>query len=233
MSVIRVAVVEDEDEQIEILSNFIERFQDGNGTVIKLRIFQDGEDIIEDYIPEYDIILMDIQMRFMDGMTAARHIRERDQNVVIMFITNMAGYAIQGYDVSALDYILKPLSYDMFAKKLERAIKVIKPVNDHYVMLNVKDSVIKLDISKITYIEAQSHQMLYHTAEDVYSVRGRLDDLESEYIPFGFFRSNRGYLVNLNCITSIKDECCIIGGNMLPISRNKKSELMQRLAEIL
>ncbi|MBQ8094140.1 MAG: response regulator transcription factor [Clostridia bacterium] len=230
---IRIALVEDDSRHVQKITEYLERFRTEKGLAMSVRIFPDGEDIVENYRPEYDIILMDIQMRFLDGMTAARLIREKDKETVLIFLTSMAGYAIQGYEVEALDYILKPVSYDMFAQKLWRAIDVVQRNHTHNVVLTLKDGMVKLDVSEIRYIEARSHRMIYHTADMEYDVRGRLDDLEKELLPYGFFRSNRGYLVNLYHITAVRGDCCLIGGEKLPISRVRKPVLLEKLTEIL
>lgn len=231
--VLRIAIVEDEKKYIDQLTEFVKRFGAEKGCAVGARVFQDGEDITESYRPEFDIILMDIQMRFMDGMTAARLIRERDSQVIIIFITSMAGYAIAGYEVRAFDYILKPVTYDMFSQKLARAAEHIRPADTHYIVLSDKDGQIKLDAANVLYVESSGHQMVYHTGSGVYSVRGRLDDLEKELIPAGFFRINRGYLVNLYHVTAIRDKCCVVAGDNLSISRSRKAELMDALAKIL
>ena len=85
-----------------------------------ISVFTDGDEITEGYRPNYDIILMDIEMCFMNGMTAAQEIRKLDPEVVIIFITNMVQYAIQGYAVGALDYILKPVNYEEFGSCIDR-----------------------------------------------------------------------------------------------------------------
>lgn len=233
MPVIRIAIVEDEEEYIGRLTEYVRRFGVETDRAVATRVFRDGEDIAGEYRPEYDIILMDIQMRFMDGMTAARLIRERDSDVIIIFITSMAGYAIEGYEVRAFDYILKPVTYDMFSRKLERAADHIRPVDARYIVLNDRDGSVKLDAAQIRYVESAGHQMIYHTGSEVYSVRGRLDDLEQELVPAGFFRINRGYLVNLYHITAIRDKCCVVSRDNLPISRSRRAELMDALAKIL
>lgn len=233
MSVIRVAIVEDEEKYIDLLAEYVRRFGTETGRAVSTRVFRDGEDITETYRPEFDIILMDIQMRFMDGMTAARLIRERDSEVIIIFITSMAGYAIEGYEVRAFDYILKPVSYDMFSRKLLRAAECLRPTDTLYLVLSDRDGSVKLDVSRIFYVESSGHQMVYHTCDGVYSVRGRLDALEAELVPAGFFRINRGYLVNLYHIAAIREKCCVVAGDNLSISRSRKAELMDALAKIL
>ena len=233
MPVIRIAIVEDEERYIDQLTEYVRRFGAETGRAVAARVFRDGEDIAGEYRPEYDVILMDVQMRFMDGMTAARLIRERDSDVIIIFITSMAGYAIEGYEVRAFDYVLKPVPYDMFSRKLARAVEHIRPADGHSIVISDKDGVVKLDAAKILYVESSGHQMVYHTGGGVYSARGRLDDLEQELVQAGFFRINRGYLVNLYHVTAIRDKCCVVAGDNRAISRSRKAELMDALAKIL
>ena len=106
---IHIAIVEDEKLYIDQLQEYISRYREEKRLSIKTTVFCDGEDIVEDYRGDYDIILFDIQMKFMDGMTAAEKIREIDQEVKILFITNMTQYAIRGYQVDAMDYVVKPV----------------------------------------------------------------------------------------------------------------------------
>lgn len=233
MSIIRIALVEDDELEIRKVTGYLERFQDENGLILNIKVFNDGEDLAEDYRPDYDLILMDIQMRFMDGMTAAQKIREADPEVILIFLTSMAGYAIKGYEVDALDYILKPVSYELFSRKLKRAVERLDQDRGHHLVLTMKDGMFKLDVSRILYIESRGHQMIYRTVDGEYEARGRLDDLEKELKPYGFFRSNRGYLVNLSRVAGVKNECCLIGEDRLPISRQKKADFMRELTRLL
>ena len=232
MNEIHIAVVEDEASYCEEIKGYLERFRLDNGLVLSVRFYNDGKEILDQYQVGHDIILMDIQMQFMDGMTAARKIRERDPDVVLIFLTSMAGYAIQGYEVDALDYILKPVSYDMFAMKLKRALQRIR-YNEPYVILQVHDGSLKVNVSDIYYIESRSHQMIYKTKKGEYSCRGRMDDLEKEMKSLGFFRCNRGYLVNLANVSAVRGESCFVGGEELPVSRQKKAAFMNELAKVL
>ena len=144
----------------------------------------------------------------------------------------MAGYAIKGYEVDALDYILKPVSYELFARKLKRAVERLGQDKGHHLVLAQKDGMMKIDVSRILYIESRGHQMIYRTMDGENEVRGRLDDLEKELKPFGFFRSNMG-LVNLRRVAGIRDDCCLIGEDRLPISRQKKADFMRELTRLL
>lgn len=232
-AMIHLAVVEDDKVYQEQLYQFLDRFKNETQNNIVVSFFGDGEDITEEYKSEYDIILMDIQMRFMDGMTAARQIRKLDEKVIIIFITSMTNYAIQGYEVGALDYILKPLSYPVFSQKLSRAITQLKTKKEHFVLISFAGGARRIEVSDIYYIESLSHTMVYHTADGTWEARGRLDDLETDLKEYGFYRSNRGYLVNLYHVSGVADGCCVVHGEKLSISRRKKIEFIEEMARIL
>ena len=230
---IRLAIVEDDPLFAEQMRKVIDRYQDETGQLFSVRHFADGEDILENFRADYDIILMDIQMRFMDGMTAAKFIREKDANVIIMFVTSMTSYAIKGYEVGALDYILKPIDDHIMAQKLKRAIDHLRRRDEKFLMVAVEDGVRKINAAHLYYIESQRHVMIYHTSDGVFEGKGRLDDLERELAPCGFCRSNKGYLVNMNFVDGVQDNFCLIAGEKLLISRRKKAAFMEQLTTIL
>ena len=136
---IRIAVVEDEELYAEQLQNYISKYAEERKKQIKVTWFQDGEDIVSGYKGEYDIILLDIQMRFMDGMMAAEKIRELDSEVVLMFIANMIQYAVHGYEVDAMDYVVKPVEYFAFSQKLDKAIGRIQKKTEVFLKVPVED----------------------------------------------------------------------------------------------
>lgn len=123
---IKIAIVEDEAMYAKQLEEFLRQYEKENGEAFDITIYSDGDQIVNKYRSQYDIILMDVEMKFMDGMSAAEEIRKVDTEVVIIFITNMAQYAIRGYAVDALDYVLKPVSYFAFSQRLSRAIGRMK-----------------------------------------------------------------------------------------------------------
>ena len=112
---IRIAVVEDEKESQEQLVSYISRYEKESEKKFEVTVFSDGMDIVENYDPVWDIIFMDIRMKHLDGMQAAEKIRKYDPAVVLIFITTMAQYAIRGYEVDALDFVLKPVAYAQFS----------------------------------------------------------------------------------------------------------------------
>ncbi|MCR5452684.1 MAG: LytTR family DNA-binding domain-containing protein [Lachnospiraceae bacterium] len=230
---INLAIVEDEDHFARELSEYISRYEKETGSVISVTRFCDGDEIVENYTGKYDIILMDIQMKFMDGMTAAEKIREFDKDVVIIFITNMINYAIRGYQVDALDYILKPIEYFPFSQKLERAIGRVKNRETHVLAINTKEGIVKLELDEIFFIESERHNLIYHTRDNDYVTRAKLTDVEESVNGLGFFRSNKGCLVNMRHVDGVKDNCVVIGGVLLPIARARKNDFMSALADYI
>lgn len=233
MNMIHIAIVEDEALYIRQLKDFIQRYQKEQGKQIKVTVFPDGEDIIENYQGEFDIILMDIQMKFMDGMTAAEKIRKLDQEVIIMFITNMVQYAVKGYEVDAMDYILKPVEYFAFSQKLGKAIARITRQTDTVIMVPTTDGIQKLTVSDIFYIESRGHNALYRTTKGIFISRAVLKDLEESMKQHGFFRCGKGYLVNMKRVDGVSGNDCIISGEKIPISRIKKKEFMECLMQYM
>lgn len=230
---ITIAIVEDEEAYAKQLTEYIDKYRQESGKQFKTIRFSDGDEIVEKYTGEYDIILMDIQMKFMNGMEAAEEIRKRDTKVVIMFITNMTNYAIRGYEVDAMDYVLKPVSYFAFSRKLERAIQRLPEKTGQPIWVNTPDGTVRLDASSICYIESEGHHLIYHTASGNLKERRKMQDAEDQFAAYGFFRSNKGYLVNLKYVDGIKDGCCLVNGEALLISRARKNDFMIALTQYM
>ena len=230
---ITIAIVEDEEAYAKQLTEYIEKYQQESGKKFRIVHFRDGDEIVEKYTGEYDIILMDIQMQFMDGMTAAEEIRKLDTKVVIMFITNMSNYAIRGYEVDAMDYVLKPVSYFAFARKLERAIARIPQTIGTPIKVSTPEGIVRLDADAIYYIESEGHNLIYHTKSGELRERAKMQDAEDKFAPLGFFRSNKGYLVNMEYVEGVRDSCCLIRGEELLISRARRNDFMTALTQYL
>ena len=226
---LHIAIVEDEERYAAELEEFVRRYGEETKRQIKVTQYQDGEDLVEDYKGGFDILLMDIQMQFMDGMTAAEKIRERDQEVQIIFITNRNDYVIRGYEVDALDYVLKPVSYYIFAKKLDKAVSRMESREESVLTISTKTGLRRIRTTDLYYVESEGHNLIYHTKKGDFVTRERMGDAEKFLSDKGFFRSNKCYLVNLQHVEGIVDGCCEIGGEKLLISRARRNEFMTAL----
>lgn len=227
---LQIAIVEDEKSYRDLLESYLNQYAKEHFLEIHTVFFEDGDEIIESYKCEYDIILMDIMMQFMDGMTAAETIRKQDEEVIIIFITNMINYAIKGYKVAAFDYILKPITYYALEKSLDRAlVKVTDRETRKYININVQGGIQKLELTEICYIESQAHYLTFYTQKGQFKTYMRIKDIEAELPGEMYYRINKGLIVNLRYVEGMNESDCIIENEKLPISRAKKKEFMEKL----
>lgn len=225
---ISIALVEDDRRYTEQLKGFLCQYEAEKNLKFNIVTFSDGDEIVERYDASYDIILMDIEMKFMDGMSAAEEIRKKDSEVVIMFITNMPQYAMKGYLVDALDYILKPVSYPVFRQRLDRAIERISSRSHDYIAIPVKGGLRKLDTEDIIYVEISIHDLIFHTVHGDFTTVGSMKKVE-EQLGEEFYRCNKCYLINLKYVDAIQNNDVILGEQTLQVSRAKKKGLLEAL----
>lgn len=230
---LNIAIVEDEASYTEQLTRYLDRYAGQTGESFHITTYSDGDEIVEHYQCNFDIILMDVQMPFLDGMSAAEAIRKCDAEVIILFITNMAQYAIRGYAVDALDYLLKPVSYFAFSQRLDRAIQRLRRRSSRSLMIPIRGGTQKIELSQLYYVESQRHALLFHTASGVHTSSGTMQELEEKLVPQHFYRISKGYLINLEHVSAVQDGCAVVHGIPLPISRARKNEFMETLTNFI
>lgn len=229
---IRIAIVEDDLTYSNQLEGYLHKYETEYGEAFEITTYTDGNLIVGDYHSQFDIILMDIEMQYMDGMSAAEAIRRVDKEVVIIFITYTPQYAIRGYAVEALDYIVKPISYFAFSQRLARAIIRMKKREQKSVIISVKGGVVRLPVNSIYYIESQGHDIIYHTSSGDYVTSGTLKDAEEALASLHFFRGSKWYLINLSQVEGLEESAAKLkGGSSVVLSRGRKKEFMEALAQ--
>lgn len=226
----RVAVVDDQASVRTQMQSYFQRYQQDRGERFQISYFENAALFLDRYQPEYDLILMDIDMPGMDGLTAAHRLRKLDSKVVLVFVTNLAQYAINGYEVRAVDFVVKPVNYGKFAFKLERALKLTPPKDRPMVLIKTEDGTVALEHSDVTYVEVQGHNLFYHTEEEIYRVRGSLKQAEEEFGKPPFFTCNKCYIVNLAFVEEVRDNVAVVAGEEIVVSRPKKKTFMEALA---
>lgn len=224
---LQIAIVEDEEDYRKQIRSYIEKFSVEHHKKIQIKEFSDGTQIMEDYANEYDIIFLDIEMPMQSGMETAKMIRSVDQDVIIIFVTNMAQYAIHGYEVEALYFILKPINYDSFSIRFLRAIHRIQKKKNGRIVLSSNNVVTTLETRQIYYIESQNRFLIYHTSKGDYSVKGTMKSAEEELADYNFVQCNHWFLVNLQYVSEINNGFVSIAGHKLEISRRKKKEFLE------
>ncbi len=227
---IRIAVVEDEGSYQRQMEQYLERYQQEHDVRFQVAVFSDGVSMAYQYHPDFDLIFMDIELGAVNGMEVAEQIRKRDGEVVIIFVTNMPQYAMRGYAVEAMDYVLKPLSYYAFAQRMDRALERMRRRGRQYITVSTgKGSLQKLEVGEIRYVEVQEHTLIYHMGGEKLAVSGSMRETERKLEGKGFFRCNKGYLVNLDFVDGIQEEDAIVDGERVQISRAKKKAFLDAL----
>ena len=230
---IRVAIVEDEAAVREQLAGYVQRCTRQYGTLFEVTMFTDGLEILEEYRPVYDIIFLDVEMPQLDGMETARRIRAMDSEVQLIFITNMAQYAIRGYSVGALDYVLKPVPYFAFSQQLLKAVSRLEKRAKHYLTVPVEGGLRRLDTASIYYLESEGHRVHFYTDEGDFSAPGALKAFEEKLADCPFARCNSGYLVNLAQVRELRQSTVQVGPCELQVSRPKRKAFLAALTDYI
>ena len=226
---IKIAVVEDELEMSNILVKFINKFFEENELDVKVTVFNNALKFLDAYNFNFDLIFMDINMPSLDGINASKKLREIDSEVMLIFVTSLAQYAIKGYEVNAFDFIVKPISYYNFALKLTRAIDNLSKDDTKIIVINSKTSIKKIKVRKICYIEVIEHKLIFHTTEGDFVSYGTLKTYQELLKDDHFCLCNQCYFVNLKYVTEVKDNIVIVNNHELQISRPKRKDFIQNL----
>lgn len=227
---IKLAIVEDDPLCLERVVSFLNFFEKENKSVeFDIVCYKDGKEFIESVNEGLDIVFMDIEMPEMNGMITAENLRNKDADVVIIFITRMAQYAIKGYEVDAFDFILKPITYPSFSVKLKKAIKERSRKREEKIQVNTVNGYMWLPISSVRYIDIIGHNLTYYTEVENFVERASLSEIEEKLKRYGFCRCSRYCLINMRYVTGLYDDYVLVGKDKISMSRRMKKTIMQQL----
>lgn len=229
---IRIAIVEDCEQDYKNLYGLLTRYGGEKSGQFDIKYFPDAVDFVSDYQCAFDVVFMDIMMPDLNGMDAVKKLRKMDEKVAIIFVTSMPQFAIEGYTVNALYYLLKPLSYADFALKMDNVLRyVARELSNEFLFLEPSFEKRKVYTKDIKYIEVFAHDVVFHLFKEEIHVRGTLSEYEKKLNPARFCRINSCYIVNLDFVTAVRDMSVFIDDTELRMSYTRKKTLMKSLAD--
>ena len=228
---IRIVVVEDSDADFQRLKNYIDVYALKRGVRFEVRRYSSALLFLSEYKSDADIIFMDIELPDINGVLASEKLRLKDENVALVFVTNLAHLAIKGYAVSAVDFIVKPLDKNKFFALLSKLIKSINARRDDFITLAAGHGLERVSLSQIVYIEAEAHRIKVHLVDRILTFSGTLTACEKLLPGDTFVRCYQSFIVNIKYVTSFKGTDILLNdGTVIPVSRSKKHQVMQSIA---
>ena len=229
----KVYIVEDEPRAYEELASCLSRFGREHGVSFSVVHLPSADDFIE-AMPEADLIFMDIDMPGTNGLDGARAIRKFAERVPLVFVTNLAQYAIRGYEVDAIDFIVKPVVYATFAVHMERIMRLMGRTERRSIPLKTTDGTRMVALDDISCVEVDKHYLKYHLAAtgETIRVRGTISAAEEQLGGGRFVRVSVSHIVNIGHIaTLLPDSVVLDDGTVAYFSRSRKREASRKIAD--
>ena len=226
----QIAICDDESIICNLLEGMVRRWAKKNNIHIKVHVFSASESFLFAYEDDkrFDILLLDIEMSGMNGVDLAQIIRGKNKSIQIVFITGYMDYIAQGYDVEALNYLLKPVNEEKLFEVLDKARERVS-VSDKIIYIESSGEMIQLPLHYILYTEVNRNYITIYTLEGKYIRKQTLRDLEDE-LDERFFRAGRSFLVNLMHIKrTSKAEIELKNGDIIPLSRGRYEAINQAI----
>lgn len=234
---IHIASIEDNPAEEDAIRAHLNRYAKEKNVQLDITWFSSSMEFISQK-RTFDIILMDIDMPGINGMEAATLLRTYDEETPLIFITNLAQYAVKGYEVDALDFIVKPIGYSSFAVRLDKAMRVLQRKTGNVIAIYTRDNLRVLSTASIAYIEVSNHELIYHVFEtdneERIEVRGSLKSAESELGDGSFTRISNSCIINMGYVRRVQgDTLYMKNGDVLYFSRSRKKPAMEAIASFL
>lgn len=231
---LKIAICDDDAAQRDYLAGIVSDWAGRGRHPVKLRQYRDAEAFLFDYAEEkdFDILLLDVEMPGVSGTELARRVRRESTTVQIIFITGYYEYFSDGFDVSALHYLIKPVDAEKLCPVLDRAVQNLA-WRQRSVLISTPEGEIKIPLSDILYAEAEKAYVEVHTVQGNYRTRMTLAKFET-MLDDTFFKVHRSYLAGLKYIKRIsRTDVTMLNGDVIPVSRGLYDEVHKALMKYL
>ena len=225
------AICDDRPEDSRLVASLTARWARRAGAEVDLEIFPSAEAFLFRYEErkDFDVLLLDIEMTGMDGVELARTVRRDNEAVQIVFITGYSDYIAEGYEVSALHYLMKPVKEEKFDQVLTRAVSRLAR-NEPFLTLELPGETVRVPLPEIRYLDVQQNYVTVHAKED-YTLKRPLAELEAE-LDRRFYRVGRSCIVNLTCVRRVaRTEAELTSGERIPLPRGQYEKLNRAIIQ--
>lgn len=215
----KIAICDDSDADRQLIAGLVSSWGISTGHTVQISSFSSAENFLFHYAgkSDYDMLLLDIEMEEMDGVTMAKKLRSDNDTIQIVFITGYSDYILEGYEVAALHYLMKPVREDKLFSVLDRAAEKLSK-NEKVLNLKIGGEMLRIPICQIRYAEVFGNYVTIHASDDL-TVKMTLGELEKE-LDDRFFRVGRSVIVNLTKIGRVtKAEIKLNDGAVIPLPR--------------
>lgn len=223
-----IVICDDEQVESEKLQRYLQNLEAEQGDRFSLQIFSSGEQLLEHFPANADILLMDIGMNGISGMETVRQLRKQDINVCVIFITSLTQYAIEGYSVHAFGFLTKPFSYSHFRRAMEEALAALESTRSNILALPVENGIQYIDFSQVCYVEVYGRIICVNQTNGLsLECRMSLSNLEKSLNSKQFFRCHNNFLVNFAHVVQIESrKLTMKNGRVIPVSKHRYQELL-------
>lgn len=231
----RILIVEDNPAEARTLRGYVERYGQQSGETFQVTWYRSALEFIECGL-SFDLILMDIGLPGINGMEATELLRGYDVETPVVFVTDLAQYALRGYEVGAMDFMVKPVSYYDFALRMRRGMRLVRRRGTSSLVLQTKDGMRVISLSDLLYVDVRSHDLHYHLWgwDEPVVIRGSISAVEKELGDGPFVRVSNSHIVNVNHIVSVSGKDITLSDHeVVSFSRPRKAAAMERIAALL
>lgn len=225
---IRNIVICDDDQLIHSqISEYLKRIESESEEEFCVTHCFSGEELLTKDLKHADILLLDIQMGEISGMDAARRLRQKNRDTIIILITNLIDSALEGYEIHAFSFLCKPVSYPSFLRCMTDAFQRLDASKPASIVMNFGGLRTVISLDELIYVEVYHHAATFVFCDHKKTWNIPLSQIEKKTIDGGFFRCHMSYLVNLGFVREIRNASLIMSnGDEIPVSKYRKKELI-------
>lgn len=227
----KIIICDDQKSEYLQLRELLDKYCKERYFDLDVQYFSSGKELIESQIEEVDLFFLDVEMPGLNGIETGKEIRKRNKNCEIVFVTNYIQYALQGYEVQAFRYLLKPIDGNHFTEIADHLFEKIRK-SSSFIQIKGRSDTKRVLIGDIVYAETSQRHLLIHTKNQRIDCYQTMEKLEESLSQHGFYRCHHAYLVSMEEIAQIKGNDAVLkDGTVIPISKAKKKQFKQVLTD--